>query len=101
MCSAFSLCSQRVHSHQEEVQVPVLQLFSHAPVHPEETHAIPHRREALSLRDLWEEIHPPGAHEAPHLGKGSAEDSALLFWVKRTGASPRLSLDFVCHTGLI
>lgn len=69
---AFSLLSssQRVHGHQEEVQVPVLQLLGHAPVHPEETHAIPHGRAALPLRDLRQEVHPPGAHEAAHLGKG-------------------------------
>uniref|UniRef100_A0A8B9NVM0 Zinc finger and BTB domain containing 46 n=2 Tax=Apteryx owenii TaxID=8824 RepID=A0A8B9NVM0_APTOW len=40
---------QRVHGDQKEVQVPVLQLFSHAPVYPEETHAIPHGRKTLSV----------------------------------------------------
>lgn len=94
----FLSCSQRVHSHQEEVQVPVLQLFCHAPVHPEETHEVPHRGEALPLRDLREEVHPPRAHEAPHLGKGRAGASALLCRVKRTGASPHFSLDFVCSS---
>lgn len=56
--------------------MPVLQLFCHAPVHPEETHAVPHGGEALSLRDLREEVHAPRAHEAPHLGKGSAGGSS-------------------------
>lgn len=49
--------------------MPLLQLLRHAPVHPEETHAIPHGRTTLPLRDLREEIHAPGAHEAAHLGK--------------------------------
>lgn len=62
-------CSQRVHGDQEEIQVPLLQLLRHAPVHPEETHAIPHGRTPLPLRDLREEVHAPGAHEAAHLGK--------------------------------
>lgn len=61
--------SQRVHGHQEEVQVPVLQLLSHAPVHPQAPHALPHRRAALPLRDLREEVHPAGAHEAAHAGE--------------------------------
>lgn len=61
--------SKRIHSDQKEIQVPVLQFLCHAPVYPEETHAIPHRGETLSLWNLWEKIHTPGAHETAHLGK--------------------------------
>lgn len=61
--------SQRVHGHQEEVQVPVLQLLGHAPVHPQAPHALPHGRAALPLRDLREEVHAAGAHEAAHAGE--------------------------------
>lgn len=52
--------------------MPVLQFLGHAPVHPQETHAVAHGRATVSLRDLREEVHPPGAHEATHLGKGTA-----------------------------
>lgn len=61
--------SERVHSDQEEVQVPVLQLLGHAPVHPEAAHALPHGRAALPLRHLWEEVHTTRAHEAAHTGE--------------------------------
>ena len=62
-------CSERVHGHQEEVPLPLLQLLGHAPVHPQEAHALPHGRAALPLRDLREEVHAARAHEAAHAGE--------------------------------
>lgn len=62
-------CSERVHGHQEEVPLPLLQLLGHAPMHPQETHALPHGRAALPLRDLREEVHTARAHEAAHSGE--------------------------------
>jgi hypothetical protein len=54
--------------------VPVLQLFGHAPVHSQAAYALAYRGAALPLRDLREEVHPAGAHEATHVGEcgGSA-----------------------------
>lgn len=101
-------CSQRVHGDQEEIQVPVLQLLRHAPVHPEETHAIPHGRTTLPLRDLREEVHAPGAHEAAHLGKEApvrqlgwvlAGTGGGLLRLKIRGASSHLGVCFVFPSG--
>lgn len=70
--------SERVHRDQEEVQVPLLQLLGHAPVHPQEAHALPHWGAALPLRDLREEVHAPGAHEAAHAGECRAWSRGLF-----------------------
>lgn len=66
--SLFSLYSKWLHSDQEEIQVSVLQFLSHAPVYPEEAYALSHRREALPLWNLWQEVHPPWAHETAYTG---------------------------------
>lgn len=80
--------------------MPLLQLLRHAPVHPEETHAIPHGRATLPLRDLREEVHAPGAHEAAHLGKEAPGGGVLagtgggLLRLKIRGASSHLGFVF-------
>ncbi len=51
--------------------MPILQFFRHAPVHLEEAHAFTYGREAVSLWDLREKVHPEGAHETPHAGECS------------------------------
>ncbi|XP_068422096.1 zinc finger and BTB domain-containing protein 46 isoform X2 [Eschrichtius robustus] len=66
--------SERVHGHQEEVPLPLLQLLGHAPVHPQEAHALPHGRAALPLRDLREEVHAARAHEAAHAGAQQGQE---------------------------
>ncbi|XP_019661960.2 zinc finger and BTB domain-containing protein 46 isoform X1 [Ailuropoda melanoleuca] len=66
--------SQRVHGDQEEIQVPLLQLLGHAPVHPQAAHALPHGGAALPLRDLRQEVHTAGAHEAAHAGPQQGQE---------------------------
>lgn len=77
--------------------MPVLQFLRHAPVHPEETHAIPHGRKTLPLRDLREEVHAPGAHEAAHLGKEAPPEAARVGvgWKRRWLAQIKDKRSFV------
>uniref|UniRef100_G1TXH1 BTB domain-containing protein n=1 Tax=Oryctolagus cuniculus TaxID=9986 RepID=G1TXH1_RABIT len=76
--------NERVHGDPEEVQVPVLQLLGHAPVHPQAPHALPHGRAAIPLRDLREEVHAARAHEAAHAGAQQGQE------VRVQGVQPRV-----------
>ncbi|XP_042741037.1 zinc finger and BTB domain-containing protein 8A isoform X3 [Lagopus leucura] len=47
------------------VQVPLLHAHSEAPRRPEAPPAVPHRRAAVSMRGVREEVHPAGAPAEP------------------------------------